>query len=110
MQSPLPHQCDIQELSQKLKAGNPPLILDVREKWETDICKIQETLHIHLGTLPQQLEQLPEAGEIVVYCHHGVRSLQAAALIRLNRNPNALSLRGGIHAWAQQIDTSMKTY
>lgn len=110
MQATVPHQCDVKELNEWLKQPNPPCILDVREKWETDICKLDNSLHIPLTNLAQRIEELPESGNIVVYCHHGVRSLQAAALIRMSRNQTALSLRGGIHAWAEQVDSTMKTY
>jgi rhodanese-related sulfurtransferase len=104
------HACDVQELADLLKSPTPPVLLDVREQWEVDLCKLHNALHIPLAALRQRATELPKNKDIVVYCHHGVRSMQAAAMLRLNGYPSAVSLQGGINAWAQQVDTTMKKY
>ncbi|HEY6419947.1 MAG TPA: rhodanese-like domain-containing protein, partial [Candidatus Binataceae bacterium] len=63
-----------------------------------------------LGELPQRLKELPEGDTLVLICHHGVRSLQAAAWLRRNAFDGAVSLWGGIDAWATEVDPGMGRY
>ena len=93
-----------------LNQGQSPVLLDVREKWEVDLCRLPEALHIPLAELSARVAEIPADRDIVVYCHHGVRSLQGAAILRLQGVSRAKSLRGGIHAWAEKIDTAMPKY
>ncbi len=85
-------------------------LLDVRESWETDICAIEGSLKIPLGTLPQNVGRLPQEEPLVVVCHHGARSLQAVMWLRAQGFDNAVNLRGGIDTWARTIDPAMATY
>ena len=88
-----------------------PLLLDVRRPDEIEICVIKGALQIPLAELPDRLEELAEHGQkvIVVYCHHGVRSLSGAALLGANGFA-ATSMRGGIEAWSREVDPSVPTY
>jgi rhodanese-related sulfurtransferase len=95
----------------KIRRENQDLtILDVREPWEVAICAIPGSINVPLSTLPQNLDNLPGRGPLVVLCHHGMRSMQAVAWLRQNGFENATNLQGGIDAWARQVDTSMATY
>lgn len=105
-----PQQCDISELAAMLAREQKPVLLDVREKWEVDLCRLPEALHIPLAELSLRAGEIPPDRDIIVYCHHGVRSLQGAAMLRLQGIPRAVSLRGGIHAWAEKIDPAMAKY
>lgn len=98
------------ELAAWRQAGTSHAVLDVREPWETDICCIDGSLTVPLGTLPQSLEQLPQDKPLVVVCHHGMRSMQAVMWLRSQGFQNAVNLRGGIDAWARQVDPRMATY
>ena len=98
------------ELKQTLGQDNPPLILDVRETEELKICSLPNTVHISLGNLPAALDRLPEDRVIVTLCHYGRRSFQAALFLKNHGIGQVLNLTGGIDAWAEQVDASMKRY
>ena len=110
MQASFPQQCEAEELQSMLQSSDAPCLIDVREKWEVDICQLPGAIHIPLGQLPNRLDDLPRDRDIVVYCHHGVRSLQASSMIRMAGFSRSTSLRGGIDAWANRIDVNIKKY
>jgi rhodanese-related sulfurtransferase len=85
-------------------------LLDVREPWEVEICRLPDSINIPLAQLPEQLDTLPRDGMLVVLCHHGMRSRQATHWLRANGLGDAVNLSGGIDAWAREIDPAMGTY
>ncbi|NHZ44700.1 MULTISPECIES: rhodanese-like domain-containing protein [Massilia] len=87
-----------------------PLLLDVRENWEFETCKIEGSTQIAMNTIPARIEELDEEAEIVCICHHGARSMQVAAFLERNGFARVTNLTGGIHAWALQVDSSMPRY
>ena len=87
-----------------------PLLLDVREPWEFDICRIDGSLNLPMGQLPGNLERLQDAAEIVVICHHGIRSLQAAIYLQPYCDGELINLDGGVDAWAREVDPAMPVY
>jgi rhodanese-related sulfurtransferase len=87
-----------------------PLLLDVRENWEFETCKIEGSTQIAMSTIPARIEELDEDAEIVCICHHGVRSLQVAAFLERHQFSKVSNLTGGIHAWAVQVDATMPKY
>ncbi|OGT19564.1 MAG: sulfurtransferase [Gammaproteobacteria bacterium RBG_16_57_12] len=87
-----------------------PLLLDVREPWEYDICRIDGSQLLPLGQIPLALAELGLDREIVVICHHGVRSVSAGLLLERAGCTRVINLSGGIHAWAQHVDTRMASY
>ncbi len=99
-----------QELKQKLDENNSVILLDVREQSEYDIVHLEDAQLIPLNTLPQHIDSLPSDQEIVVYCHHGQRSLYATAYLHQNGYTNAKNLIGGIDQWATEIDTTLRRY
>jgi rhodanese-related sulfurtransferase len=109
-QAAMPLQVDGPTLDKIRQSNQDLMILDVREPWEVAICAIAGSINVPLSTLPHNLNRLPEAGPLVVLCHHGMRSMQAVAWLRQNGFENATNLQGGIDAWARQVDTSMATY
>lgn len=98
------------ELAAWRQTGHSHAVLDVREPWEIEICRIDGSLTVPLGALPQSLDQLPQDKPLVVVCHHGMRSMQAVMWLRSQGFQNAVNLRGGIDAWARQADPRMATY
>ena len=100
------------EISVEELAGHegPITVLDVREAWEREVCRLESSLAIPLPELPQRLAELPREGMLVVLCHHGMRSAHAAGWLRANGYRNAVNLAGGIDAWARRIDPTMGTY
>jgi rhodanese-related sulfurtransferase len=94
--------------------GDPstrPLLLDVRRPDEHAICALPGALLVPLGELQERLDELDEHKHkvIVVYCHHGVRSLSGAAFLA-QHGFAATSMRGGIEAWSREIDPTVPTY
>ncbi len=101
---------DVEELRDMLKSPTPPLVLDVREQWENDLCQIPGNKLIPMGSLPQRMAELPKDQTIVIHCHHGGRSAKATAFLRAQGYDKAFNLKGGIHDWSLRIDQSVKTY
>jgi adenylyltransferase/sulfurtransferase len=101
----------VQELKQRLDAGEEIILIDVREPHEREICHIGGTL-IPLGTIPEKLSELSEHKdkEIIVYCRTGGRSGKAVAFLKEQGFVNVRNLVGGVHAWSDQIDNSMPKY
>ncbi|HEX5138905.1 MAG TPA: rhodanese-like domain-containing protein [Planctomycetota bacterium] len=100
------------EVKAKLDRGERVRLLDVREPMELGICRIEGAEHIPMMQLFLGLKA-PDAApddEIVVFCHVGVRSHEAAAFLRARGFPRARSLAGGIDAWALEVDPSVPRY
>ena len=97
------------ELAAHLQQASP-LLLDVREPWEFDICHIAGSNNLPMGQIPQRVEELPDSGEIVVICHHGVRSQQVIRFLQGQINASLINLDGGVDAWARQVDDDMPLY
>ncbi len=86
------------------------VILDVREDWEIEICSLPNYQKLTAELLDKTLGEMEKNAPILVYCHFGVRSMDAAMFLADRGFTNVASLRGGIDAWASQIDPSMKRY
>ncbi|MGH2610358.1 MAG: ThiF family adenylyltransferase, partial [Tepidiformaceae bacterium] len=92
-------------------ARHPDLVvLDVREPHEREIARIAGTRFIPLGELPQRLGELDGHAEIVTHCHHGLRSLKALEILKAAGFARVRSLKGGIDAWAAEVDESVPRY
>lgn len=87
-----------------------PVIVDVREHWEWELCRIEGSLHMPMGTVPARSTELNHEADIVCVCHHGVRSAQVAFFLERNGFDRVYNLVGGIHAWAEEADPSMAKY
>ncbi len=86
-------------------------LIDVREPAEWAIARIEGARLIPLGELPARLAELPPDGDVVLYCHHGVRSLRARAFLMQSAGCERVwSLRGGIDAWSAEIDPRVPRY
>lgn len=88
------------------------LILDVREDEEVDLCVLPNSLHIPMNLIPLRQNELPDDTDIIIHCHHGIRSQYVIAyLIDAGFDEDRLfNLSGGIDAWAKQIDAQMTQY
>ena len=86
------------------------LFLDVREHSELAICRIEGALHIPMGEIPESLAHLPKDRQMIVLCHHGMRSMHVAHFLQAQGFQNILNLAGGIHAWAAHVDPNMAQY
>lgn len=105
--SPVP-EVSVAIVAALLNAPNPPLLLDVREKFELEIASIGG-VHIPLAEIPARLGEVPVDREIIVYCRSGSRSERAAAFL-IQNGRQAKNLRGGIIAWSREIDSEVAEY
>ncbi len=100
-----------EELAEKLRRGERVYLLDVRQVWEHQLARLPDQALIPLPELPQRLDDVhPEGALLVAYCHHGVRSLSAADILRQSGFTDAVSLAGGIDLWSRLIDPSVPRY
>ncbi len=99
-----------EELKLILDSGRQVMIIDVREPAEHKICHLTGAKLIPLRDLPKRTTELNPKDFIVLYCHHGIRSAQATSWLKRNGFENVKNLRGGIDAWAEVIDPTMKRY
>ncbi len=97
------------ELDEYLEHNNP-LLLDVREQWEWDKCHFENSTLLPMGQIMANIDSLDKSEETVVICHHGIRSMQVARYFDSNGFSHIINLRGGIDAWAKQVDSSMELY
>src|SRR5688572_12682439 len=89
------------DLKAMLDAGAPVTLLDVRQPEEHAYCALPGSVLIPLGELHARAGEVePGDSLVVVYCHHGVRSLSGAAVLRAAGVPNVASLAGGIDLWS----------
>lgn len=87
-----------------------PILLDVREPWEYELCHIGGSRHVPMHLIPVRCNELESDREIVVICHHGARSFQVGMFLE-NRGFGAIhNLMGGVEAWATEVDPQMRRY
>lgn len=99
-----------QDLADYLK-DNQPLLLDVREPWEYATCKLQDSQLVPMRQVPAHAETLDSHQEIVVICHHGIRSKAVCEYLEQQLGfAQLINLEGGVDAWAKQIDPDMALY
>jgi adenylyltransferase/sulfurtransferase len=103
-------QISAKEVNERVGRGDKLLLIDVREQWEYDLAKIPGAKLIPLGTLPANLNTLLDADEVICYCHHGMRSLDAAVWLRQQGVESAKSMAGGIERWSVEVDPQVPRY
>jgi rhodanese-related sulfurtransferase len=86
------------------------LLIDVREPWETQLCSLPGAQLIPMGAIPANLQKLDVEGNVICYCHHGVRSLDVAVWLRSQGLSGAKSMTGGIDRWSAEIDPTVPRY
>ena len=87
-----------------------PFLLDVREPWEFAHCAIEGAISMPMGGVPGSVNELDAERDVVCICHHGMRSQQVAMFLASQGFERVFNLSGGVHAWAEQVDTKMPTY
>ena len=92
-----------QDLKARLDRHESLVLLDVREDWETALCRLDNATHIPIEEIEFRTAELDQADDIVVYCHHGVRSAAVANFLR-QQGFKAVNLQGGLDQWARAID------
>ena len=87
-----------------------PALIDVREPWEHEICRIEGARLIPMGTITSRLGEIEHDTPTVVICHHGARSAQVGHFLEQQGFGPMVNLAGGVAAWAAQVDPAMPTY
>jgi rhodanese-related sulfurtransferase len=105
-------EVDCRSVKERLNSHNSFLLLDCREQSEWDVVRIDGATLIPMSELERRLAELEphRDQEIVVYCHHGVRSLRVAGWLRQQGFSDAVSMAGGIDVWAQDVDPTLPRY
>jgi adenylyltransferase/sulfurtransferase len=105
-------QMAVRELAAKLQANEQVCLLDVRQPCEHQAAALPGSVLIPLNQLPARMEDIPAGKDalVVVYCHHGIRSLSGAAFLERAGFTNAVSLAGGIDAWSVEVDPKVPRY
>jgi rhodanese-related sulfurtransferase len=106
----MPDDIRPEELRARLARNEPIVLLDVRDLWETKLCRLENSTHIPTEEIEFRTGELDPADEIVVYCHHGIRSAAVAGYLRAQGFARAVNLAGGLDLWARTIDPSMRQY
>ncbi len=106
----LPYEITAAEAAQILRENGARLV-DVRETWEFDTTRIEDSLHLPMGEVPTRAHKELDVDErLIIVCHHGVRSMNVTAWLRRQGFENAQSLRGGIDAWSLEVDPGVTRY
>ncbi len=98
------------ELKQKLDAGEKLVLIDVREPWEHEICRIDGARLLPMRMIPANLQSLDVDEPVICYCHHGMRSLDVTVWLQKQGVESARSLAGGIERWSTEIDPKVPRY
>ena len=106
----LPRQLTPAQVKQLLDEGKPIVLLDVREPQEVALVRIAGAVHIPMGEIPGRLHELDPEADIVVYCHHGMRSASAAEWLRARGLARVRNLAGGIDRWSTEVDARVPRY
>ena len=104
-------QITAKQLADRLAAGERVYLLDVRQPAEHALAALPASQLVPLNELPARLAevQVPEGSTLVVYCHHGIRSMHGGMFLA-QHGFAPLSLEGGIEAWSCEVDPSVPRY
>jgi rhodanese-related sulfurtransferase len=104
-------EIDPREVKRRLDAGEKIRLIDVREPFEYRQARIEGADLIPMRSVPERLESLRAASEpLVVFCHHGIRSLQVVDWLQRHGLEDCRSMTGGIDRWSREIDPSVPPY
>lgn len=106
----IPKEISAVQLNEMIKKGNNMKIIDVREYIEWDICHIEGAENIPMNLIEQCLDKICNETPTIVLCHHGIRSRNVIHYLEVKGYQNLINLKGGIHSWAVNIDTTMTKY
>jgi adenylyltransferase/sulfurtransferase len=99
------------ELAELQQGASQPRLIDVRERDEWEICRLPNAELIPLSEFAARvLEELKKDEEVILYCHHGMRSERAGEYLVKNGYAKVRHLKGGIEAWSVEVDPAVKRY
>ena len=92
------------------ESRSKPVLLDVREPWEYELCRLPDSLHIPMHLVPLRRDELKRDDDIVIICHHGRRSMQVGMFLERQGYSSLINLTGGVSAWADEVDPNLPRY
>jgi rhodanese-related sulfurtransferase len=104
------YEITAKEVNQRRERNEELTLLDVREPWERQATSIEGSRHIPMSDVPARLQELDPDEHIVVYCHHGVRSLSVTDWLRKQGYEKVQSMSGGIEQWSLEVDPKVPRY
>ena len=99
-----------EQLIQRLAQGTAPELIDVRDPWEFETCRIEGSINIPMSDIVSSLDKINRHNEKVIICHHGMRSLYVAQYLESIGFASVINLEGGIDMWARTVDPDMPQY
>ena len=106
-----PIEITVTEAKQRYDAApDRTMIIDVREPYELEICRIPEATHIPMRQIPETMDQLPRDKHLLVLCHAGMRSRRVTEYLRACGFTAVSNIAGGIDAWARELAPDMRRY
>jgi rhodanese-related sulfurtransferase len=98
------------EVKARLDKKDGVMLLDIREHDEVAMASIEGAVHIPMRELGARLKEVPQEKDVIVFCHHGSRSLMVAAQLKRRGYTHVMHMGGGIDQWSQQVDGSVPQY
>ncbi len=98
------------EIKQRLEAGEPLTLIDVREPQEVMTAGLEGAQEYPLSQAMAWIDSLPKEGDLVIFCHHGARSAQVAMALVQRGHTNVTNMTGGIDQWSREVDPSVRQY
>jgi len=98
------------EVKELLDSGTDMVLVDVREKWEFEYCRIPNSIHISVTDIPDNISKLETKKPLILVCHNGRRSRHIGEELIKKGFDNLINLKGGVDQWADDIDMSMPKY
>lgn len=100
-----------EEVAERLRSAPDGIVLlDVREPDERETARIEPSIHIPMGEVAGRVAEIPKDRELVVYCHHGTRSMMVATYLQFHGFPEVANLSGGIDRWSERVDPKVPRY
>lgn len=104
-------QISVKDLEARRQRGEAICLIDCREPWENEHVCLEGSTLIPMNDTPARLDDLRAMeGQLVVYCHHGIRSLHVVQWLRSQGLTEVVSLSGGIDAWSLEVDPDLPRY
>ena len=104
------NEIDVLDLKKKLNSNEKLILVDIREPYELDICKIQESIHIPMREIPIQFNQFSKDQKLIIQCRSGVRSARICEFLYNKGFHEVQNLKGGILEWIRLVNPSLKSY
>jgi rhodanese-related sulfurtransferase len=103
-------EIDVKQLKELVDTGRAPRVIDVREAYELEISSLPFAEHLPMGEVPTRYTELDPEAPLVVMCRSGGRSMQVARFLESRGFRSVSNLTGGILAWGERIDPSLRPY